>query len=188
MFRKLLPLLIISALTLAACGGAPAQVSNNSAAASQAVFKTNCGECHGEDGGGTNEAPALAGHTVDQVLKQVRTPEGDMEAISPAKLSDADLALIADFVANLKGEDMHGEDIQPTDEEKVHLMAAYVAIKDHDNMDGQTAIEHLDQADALATGPAARLFEAMIASIKAEKAGNARHELKELLGIMEMGQ
>src|SRR3990170_4211404 len=116
MFRKLLPLLIIIALALTACGGgAPAasqagaqgQSGAASSAQGQQLFALNCGECHSEDGTGTDEAPAVLGHTADQILQQVRTPEGDMDAIPADKLSDADLALIAQFVASLGGEEAH---------------------------------------------------------------------------------
>ena len=195
MFRKLLPLLIIIALALTACGGgAPAasqagaqrQGGAASSAQGQQLFALNCGECHSEDGTGTDEAPAVLGHTTDQILQQVRTPEGDMDAIPADKLSDADLALIAQFVASLGGEEAHPA-IEPTEEERVHLEAAFDAIKDYENMDRQAATTHLEQAVALATGDAAELYEDMLASVKAEKAGNARHELKELLGLTEEG-
>ncbi len=186
MFRKLIPLLTLAALVLAACGTSPAQSGAVAAAPAkgQEVFKTNCGECHGNDGGGTDEAPALAGHTADEVTKQVRTPEGDMKAIPPDKLSDTDLALIAQYIVGLGGKDAH-PDIKPSEEEKTHLMAAYEAIKDKDKMDRQTAINHLDQAVALASGDASMVYTDMLNAIKAGKAGNARHELKELLGLME---
>ena len=188
MFRKLLPVLVVATLILTGCsGGSPAQ-SNAAVAAvpakGQEVFKTNCGECHGDDGSGTDEAPALAGHTADAVTKQVRTPEGDMKAVPPDKLSDADLTLIAQYVVSLGGKDAH-PDIKPSDEEKTHLMAAYEAIKDKDQMDRQTAINHLNQAMALASGDASMVYTDMVSAIKANKAGNARHELKDLLGLME---
>jgi hypothetical protein len=148
------------------------------------LFELNCGECHGKDGTGTDEAPAVLGHTADEMAKQIRTPEGDMKAILPDKLSDADMAKIVQYASSLGGADAHPE-IKPTDEERVHLMAAYEAIKDHEKMDRPAGINHLQQAIALATGEAADLYQDMLASIKAEKAGNARHELKDLLGLME---
>jgi hypothetical protein len=150
------------------------------------LFALNCGECHSEDGTGTDEAPAVLGHTADQVKEQVRTPEGDMDAIAADKLSDADLALLAEYVASLGGEEAHPA-IEPSEEERVHLEAAFEAIEDYENMDRQAAVTHLEQAVALATGEAAELYEDMLASVKAEKAGNARHELRELLGMVEEG-
>ena len=73
MFRDFLPLLAVTALALTACGGgapAPAQAGAQgaggaaSSAQGQQSFALNCGECHGEDGTGTDEAPAVIGHTL----------------------------------------------------------------------------------------------------------------------------
>jgi mono/diheme cytochrome c family protein len=192
MLRKLIPLITLLALILAACGSPSASTPATpkglnpvaSAAQGQQLFQLNCGECHGKDSTGTDEAPAVLGHTADEITKQVRTPEGDMKAIAPAKLSDADLAQIVQYVTGLGGADAH-PDIKPTDEERVHLMAAYESIKDHDKLDRQTATNHLQQAGALASGDAADMYNAMITWIKSGKAGNARHELKDMLGLME---
>ena len=186
MLHKLLPLLTLATLILAACGGSPAQPGSAASASTpgQALFATNCGECHSDDGSGTDEAPAVKGHTVEQVLEQVRAPEGDMDAIPTGKLSDADLSLIAQYVTSLGGGEAH-PDIMPTDEERAHLEAAYQAIEDHENMDRETAVTHLDQAVALASGESADLYQELIDSIQAKKAGVARHELKELLGMEE---
>ena len=185
MVRNLLPVLVVFAIILVACSPSAAPPAGGAASAqSQALFALNCGECHGDDAKGSDEAPALAGHTVEQVNEQVRNPEGDMEAIPASKLSDADLAVISDFVAGLGGEDAH-PDITPTEEEQVHLEAAYQAIEDFENMDRESAITHLEQASALASGEASKLYDELAADIKANKAGNARHELKEMLGMVE---
>lgn len=186
MAHKVIPLFVTLALVLAACGSTGEPKSELPANQGQELFVLNCGECHGNDATGTDEAPAILGHTLEQVKEQVRTPEGDMEAISPEKLSDADLEIIAQFVASMgSGEEAH-EEMMLSDEERTHLMAAYEAIKDKDNMDRETAIQHLEQADALATGESAEFYEEMIELIEAKKAGTVRHELKELLGMMEM--
>lgn len=186
MARKILPLFVVLSLVLAACSSTGTPGGNTSANRGQELFSLNCGECHGQDGSGTDEAPSIVGHTIEQVKEQVRTPEGDMEAIPGGKLSDADLELIAQFVASLgEGEAAHEEKLTFSDEERIHLMAAYGAIEDYENMDREAAIEHLEQAAALGTGEAAEFCEEMIELIKANKAGTVRHELKEMLGLME---
>ncbi len=186
MAHKVIPLFVMLSLVLAACGSTGEPKSELPANQGQELFALNCGECHGNDGTGTDEAPTILGHTLEQVKEQVRTPEGDMEAILPEKLSDADLELIAQFVVSLgSGEEAHGGEISLSDEERIHLMAAYEAIEDHENMDREAGIEHLEQAAALATGESAEFYEEMISLIEAKKAGTARHELKELLGLME---
>ncbi len=187
MFHKSLAVLIAAAVLLAACGGTSQPAVQPPVAANtegQQLFALNCGECHSDDGTGTDEAPAVRGHTVEEVFKQVREPMGDMEAIPSDKLSDADLQAIAAYVAGLPGEAAHPA-IKPTDEEAVHLKAALGAIQDDKNMDREVAITHLEQAAALANGDAAMLYDEMIEAIKTKKAGNARHELKELLVLEE---
>lgn len=187
MAHKIIPLFATLALVLAACGSAGEPGDSGSATQEQDLFVLNCGECHGNDGTGSDEAPGIPGHTVEQVREQVRTPEGDMEAISPEKLSDADLELIAQFVAGMGGgEEAHMGEISPSDEERIHLMAAYEAIEDFENMDREAGIEHLEQAAALASGEAAEFYEELVELVEAKKAGTARHELKELLGLMGM--
>lgn len=186
MAHKIIPLFVILTLVLAACGSTGEPKSELPANQGQELFALNCGECHGNDGTGTDEAPTILGHTLEQVKEQVRMPEGDMEAISSEKLSDADLESIAQFVASMHpGEEAH-EEMMLSDEERIHLMASYEAIEDHENMDREAGIEHLEQAAALATGETAEFYEEMIELLEAKKAGTVRHELKELLGMMEM--
>lgn len=110
-----------------------------------------------------------------------------MEAIPTDKLSDTDLEVIAEFIAGLgQGEAAHEQEINLSAEERIHLLAAYEAIEDHENMDREAGIEHLEQAAALATGEAGEFYEELIEAIEAKRAGTARHELKELLGLMDM--
>lgn len=187
MAHKIILLFVALALVVTACGSTEEPGDKVSVNQGQDQFVLNCGECHGDDGTGTDEAPTILGHTVEQVKEQVRTPEGDMEAIPPEKLSDAELELIAQFVSNLSGGELaHEEEISLSDEERIHLIAAYEAIQDHENMDREAGIEHLEQAAALSTGETAGFSEEMIELINEKKAGTARHELKELLGLMEM--
>lgn len=182
--------LIIASLVVAACTTAspapPAAQAPSDAASTQGqqLFALNCGECHGDNGLGSDGAPAVTGHTVEQVVQQVREPEGDMEAIPADKLPEADLQAIAAYVASLPGEDAHPA-IQPSDEERAHLEAAFEAIEDYEAIDRPTAITHLEQAVALASGEAAELYAELLDAVKTQRAGNARHELKELLGLEE---
>jgi mono/diheme cytochrome c family protein len=63
-----------------------------------------CAGCHGAAGEG-NVGPALAGHTREQVFRQVRTPQGDiMPAFSEDRLSDADVEKIVAWIDSLGSE------------------------------------------------------------------------------------
>ncbi|HIP69984.1 MAG TPA: c-type cytochrome, partial [Anaerolineae bacterium] len=70
-----------------------------------------CAGCHGAEGEG-NVGPALAGHTREQVFRQVRTPQGDiMPAFSEDRLSDADVEKIVAWIDSL-GSDMVMEHVE----------------------------------------------------------------------------
>ncbi len=87
-----------------------ANVSNdeNLAADAAAGFElyttVGCAGCHGAEGEG-NVGPALAGHTREQVFRQVRTPKGDiMPAFAEDRLSDADVEKIVAWIDSLGAE------------------------------------------------------------------------------------
>ena len=54
-----------------------------------------CATCHGLAGAGSDIAPALPGHSAEQVLRQVRSPVGSMPAFGAERISDQELDLIA---------------------------------------------------------------------------------------------
>ncbi len=90
---------------------APATAAADGAVAEgRALFSSvGCSSCHGADARGTNIAPPLAGHTAEQVKRQVRTPQGAMPAFSIAQLSDERLGKIAAYITSLGGAPQAGE-------------------------------------------------------------------------------
>ena len=111
----LLLLLAIVVLAIAACGTdtPPTPTAGPSAGAGDAqtgrsVFRASgCTTCHGEEGVGTDRAPALAGHTAAEVRAQVRDPEGRMSAYGPDRISEQELADLVAFVTSLETADGH---------------------------------------------------------------------------------
>lgn len=70
--------------------------------AGQALFRDKgCATCHGQNAEGSSIAPALRGYTVQQVIKQVRTPLKMMPAFSQAQVTDGELDLIAIYITSL---------------------------------------------------------------------------------------
>lgn len=84
-------LLIVLALTLFACSGAP---QGNPADGARWFGLNRCNGCHGEGGSG-GRGPAIAGTTLGfrRFLAKVRRPESQiMPAFAPDRLSDQDAA------------------------------------------------------------------------------------------------
>jgi mono/diheme cytochrome c family protein len=120
-----------------------------------ALFRSaGCAGCHGQDGeGGTG--PALAGHTAEQVQRQVRTPRGDvMPAFGEEQVSDEQLSLIIAWVESLgpaTGEHEHehaeGEEASAEPDQAAsvaaHLRLAYFAVQDDNAHDAEHHLEDL---------------------------------------------
>jgi len=101
--RTLLLPAIVSALALTA---APTYAAD--AAAGKAKAEASCVDCHGDDGKGDDESPAIAGLSVDKFTKAIqeyqngtRTKNAKMTK-EAKKLSAADVANLAAYYATLK--------------------------------------------------------------------------------------
>lgn len=132
---------------LAACSSgdaATAKTAPGDTPTGARLFLTNgCSTCHGQDAIGSDVAPALPGHTEDQVVRQVRSPVGRMPAYSQSQISDAELDLIADYIVSLGGGGEHQEPVSLGDDEVIamHHWMALDAIQ-ADNL--TEASHHLD--------------------------------------------
>lgn len=191
MLSKLRSVLFLAALVLSACApSGAAQNASDSMTQGRGQYVALCASCHGVDAAGSDLAPSVIGRNADAIRAQVRNPVGEMPSFTPALLSDNDLELVIQYVLSQAevGDEEHEheeEEIAPTEEERVHLMAAFEAIEDYGTMDREAAIAHLQQAFALSTGEKAEMYAELIEFLENNKAGNARHELEELLGMME---
>ena len=191
MKARMIPIFSIVGLVLVACGTG---VSADPIDAGRNAFVSQCASCHSVDGTGSDRASTVLGRGEELLVAQVRNPQGEMPTFSTDILSDDELDFIVQYVSSL-GEvagsdhaDEHGEaheEFQASQAEEVHLIAAFEAIEDYMNMDRQAAINHIQQAISLASGEAAEEYAALIDSIEDGKAGNARHELEEMLGMMD---
>ncbi|MCH8100945.1 MAG: cytochrome c [Proteobacteria bacterium] len=96
-------------LLLSACGGGqPAPTPRSTTAVQEEgvsheqlaqegkrlFLTTGCATCHGQEAAGSAIAPALAGHTAEQVRRQVRSPIGSMPRYSPDRLGGEALGLL----------------------------------------------------------------------------------------------
>ena len=116
----------------------------------KAVYRSvGCSACHGLDGEGSDFAPALAGHSAEQVLRQVRSPRGVMPEFSLSQVSDEQLEEIVEFIEGLKGDHGHGDPGEPTQFVQLHQLMTISALK-ADNVDD--AAHHLRHIAEVVTG------------------------------------
>ena len=162
-----------------------------------------CAACHGVDAEGTDIAPALTGHTERQVRRQPRAPVGIMPVYPPDKITDAELDLVAKFIAGLGGGHAHQrEGVSAEDVERHHWMALS-AIEDNDQDAAKHHIEHiielteaehqsrmrsaLSALEGGETHEAAHTLEEMLAGLSPEELGDTDMHLMLALSSIRMG-
>ncbi len=148
-----LGIFLIFLLTAAACGAAatppepatstPARAPSSTLApeahGTQLFSKMGCAACHGQNAEGSAIAPALPGHTAEQVRRQVRNPIGAMPRFGPEQISDEELDELVEFITELTSNG-HGEplDLAMEDVVAMHHWMALLALK----ADGVTEARH----------------------------------------------
>ena len=66
------------------------------------VYLANgCVECHGENAEGTDIGPALAGHTREDIYRQLRAPTGVMLPFTPEQIGIRDAEFLVAYIENL---------------------------------------------------------------------------------------
>ena len=70
----------------------------------QKVYDGQCRRCHGPEGSGTKEGPALTPFksTYEKVLHQVRYPECEMPSFSMSEVTDEQVAQIVAYLKTIK--------------------------------------------------------------------------------------
>jgi cytochrome c553 len=177
------------------------QVENEEPADDDAVVEglalyrsLGCAACHGQDGeGGTG--PAIAGHTAEQVRRQVRTPKGDvMPAFNEEQLNEEQFHEIIAWVESLgPATGAHGHDeatgskttgaaeFQMGAPLTAHVRLALFAVKDGNVHDAE---HHLEDLVALLDDEHVKSqAEDILASLQdGADLHDVEHEMQDLMG------
>ncbi len=197
MFMKLskqigLGLILLS--ILAACGGAasatPENLSDPTAApAPTATIETlpvghqlfitkGCAACHGQAVEGSAIAPALGGHSGNQVRRQVRAPLGLMPIFPPSNISNEELAEIAEFIESLSGEHAHQAPAAKADASAQHHWMALFALEDGQSSE---AAHHINHVIGLVEGEHLARMQEAIQAMESENLHDAEHIIESMI-------
>jgi len=121
----------------------------------QLYLDAGCGGCHGQYAEGTDIAPALPGHTKEQVRRQVRTPLFQMPPYPDTRLSEKDLDAIAAYITSLEPTEEHVEPVKLSNPVVSHHWLAISSIKAQDTKDAIHHVAHILDLDITAEHRAA---------------------------------
>jgi mono/diheme cytochrome c family protein len=154
--------------------------ADHAAEGKQLYLAKGCAACHGQNAEGSDIAPALPGHTKEQVLRQVRTPVGNMPSFGPEKISDDELEMIADYIAGLApGSGGHGESIAMEDTLVIHHRMALSALDAGNMAEAEHHVRHILElvTDAEHKAQMGKVLE----NLQAGKIHDAEHAIENML-------
>lgn len=150
----------------------------------EVYLDVGCAQCHGQDAEGSMMAPALAGHTPEQVRRQVRNPVGMMPRFDEDDLSEDDLEALTAYIDSLEGS--HGHGFEEGAPESTHLLMLLIALKADDLNETR---HHLGHAREFIDNPEIQEqlneFEGML---DADNMHDAEHMVESMLGDTEADQ
>jgi mono/diheme cytochrome c family protein len=151
-------------------------------AGAEVFVAAGCVACHGDNGVGTEIAPALSGHSEEQVRRQARAPVGVMPVFPPDKISDAQLNSLVEYVTSLSGGHAHQMSSDLGAEMETHHLMAISAIEIEDI---DEAVHHIEHVVGLTEGDHRAQMQSAIADLEAGSLHDAEHHIKEMLaGIL----
>ena len=187
-------LTFILMLTVAACGDAatpavdttspPDSTSSSTIApvvnGPQLFADKGCAACHGQNGEGSNIAPALPGHTAEQVRRQVRNPVGAMPSFGPEKISDEELEELVEFITELT---MVGHqeplDLSRDNAVTMHHWMAILALKADGVAEASHHVKHI--IELVESAHHRGRMEGVLEALDGDKLHDAEHSIEEML-------
>jgi len=154
------------------------QPAGTTATGSEVYLNAGCSACHGLNAEGTDVGPSVAGHTVEQVHQQVRSPLAQMPAYSEAQLSEEDLDQVAGYLAGLESMEEHAEPVKLSDVLAIHHWMAISAITAGDRGD---ALHHVGHIIERVKGEHLETMEKARALLRQGDLHEAEHLIEEML-------
>lgn len=150
----------------------------------QALFLSNgCNNCHGDKAQGTDAGPALGGHTASQVLRQVRAPVGRMSVFPPDKISNEEIAAIAEFIEGLDAGHGHARTGLSANELVMHHRMALLAAEDDEL---QEAIHHVNHLIDLTEGEHKVRMKEALTALESGEVHDGLHVLENMIAGIDV--
>ena len=175
-------------LVISACGGSattlpaalpvPTSAIENLPVGQRLFVTKGCAACHGQDAEGSAIAPALGGHSGNQVRRQVRAPLGLMPVFPPDKISNGELVEIAAFIESLSGDHAHQRPAAKADALAQHHWMVLFALEDGQPSE---ATHHIDHVIDLVAGEHLVRMEDALKLIEGADLHDAEHMIEAML-------
>ena len=146
----------------------------------QLFVEKGCAACHGQNAEGSAIAPALPGHTAEQVRRQVRNPIGAMPRFGPEQISDGELKDLIEFVTELTS-DGHGEPLDLSMDEVVamHHWMAILALKADGVAEAKHHVKHI--IELVEDADHRRQMEEVLDALDENRLHDAEHSVEGML-------
>jgi cytochrome c553 len=149
----------------------------------KALFaEKGCIACHGPDALGTENGPALPGHTAEQVRRQVREPLSQMIRFTEEQVSDAELEKLVVYITSLAPPEAaaampeHEHDMSTP--AQAHLWMALTAFEADNSADTH---HHLQHAIEVADEAQVEAIQAMLDNLDGGDVHAIQHEMETVL-------
>lgn len=141
-----------------------------------------CAACHGQNGEGSAIAPALAGHSEAQVVRQVRSPRFQMPAFSEEQVSDEELDAIAHYIVNLESEGHAHAEVESAQLGVVVEMHHWMALEALKADVVEDAIHHVEHIiELLDDGEHQDRMKIIREDLQVRNTHDAEHKIEEML-------
>lgn len=145
------------------------------------LYETACASCHGKRAQG-GAGPALAGHTEEQIVRQVRAPVGEMPMFSPRNVSSYGLDALVEMIEGLEategaGADGHAHDANLLSKQEVSQIQHALILRSIEGSDARAASHAAEEVLDLLSGNHLVAMTDVLEDIQSNRLGPAQEAL-----------